>query len=232
MKFVSKDNLSYFTDKLKAWIKSRKIKASDLDSGSATAGQVFTADGSGGGSYQTPQAGTTVVANPTLAGTEAALSGLQVDNTKYGMPYLPLSGGTMTGAIRANDGDVLKDSQNDYIIFDRATDAQTYIGGSTLAKDLILRTGAGKHLYHRVNNTTNYEILDTGNTSANPTLAGTEAALESLKINGTSYKNQPSSMQVLTTAPSAANNDGIKIVVLSSEPSTKYNGYLYLITGA
>lgn len=36
----------------------------------------------------------------------------------------------------------------------------------------------------------------------------------------------------ITTAPSAANTDGIKIVVLSSEPATKYDGYLYLITGA
>lgn len=34
----------------------------------------------------------------------------------------------------------------------------------------------------------------------------------------------------LTTAPSSANTDGIKIVVLSSEPATKYNGYLYIIT--
>ena len=30
-------------------------------------------------------------------------------------------------------------------------------------------------------------MLDTGNTSANPTLAGTETALTSLKLNGTNY---------------------------------------------
>jgi len=57
MKFVSKENLSYYTDKLKAWIKSRKIKASDLDSGNATAGQVATADGSGGVSFQDASGG-------------------------------------------------------------------------------------------------------------------------------------------------------------------------------
>lgn len=34
----------------------------------------------------------------------------------------------------------------------------------------------------------------------------------------------------LTTAPQAANTDGMKIVVLSSEPSTRYSGYLYIIT--
>ena len=37
-------------------------------------------------------------------------------------------------------------------------------------------------------------------------------------------------LPILTTAPSANNTDGIKIVVLSSEPATKYNGYLYIIT--
>lgn len=34
-----------------------------------------------------------------------------------------------------------------------------------------------------------------------------------------------------TTVPTAANTNGIKIVVLSSEPATKYSGWLYLITG-
>lgn len=34
-----------------------------------------------------------------------------------------------------------------------------------------------------------------------------------------------------TTAPTSSNSYGLKIVVLSSEPSTKYSGYLYIITG-
>lgn len=37
----------------------------------------------------------------------------------------------------------------------------------------------------------------------------------------------------ITTAPSSANTTGmLKVVVLSSEPTTKYDGYLYIITGA
>lgn len=37
----------------------------------------------------------------------------------------------------------------------------------------------------------------------------------------------------ITTAPSSANTSGkVKIVVLDSEPSTKYSGYIYLITGS
>lgn len=228
MKAVSKSNLNRFSAKLKAWIKARKIKASDLDSGSATAGQVFTADGSGGGSYQTPQSGTTVVANPTLAGTETALSGLQVDNTKYAMPYLPLSGGTMTGNITMENGKSIK--SGDATVFSASYNGQALSVGATTTSTFYLGTAANAQIQHLRGGTNPVNMLDAGNTAANPTLAGTEAALESLKINGTSYKNQPSSMQYLTTAPSAANTDGIKIVVLSSEPATKYNGYLYLIT--
>lgn len=33
-----------------------------------------------------------------------------------------------------------------------------------------------------------------------------------------------------TTAPTADNSDGLKIAVLSSDPGTKYNGWLYIIT--
>ena len=36
----------------------------------------------------------------------------------------------------------------------------------------------------------------------------------------------------LTTPPESVNTDGLKFVVLTSEPMTKYNGYIYIITGA
>lgn len=39
-------------------------------------------------------------------------------------------------------------------------------------------------------------------------------------------------LDYLTTAPTSANTDGIKIVRLSSEPATKYEGYLYIIDNA
>lgn len=39
-----------------------------------------------------------------------------------------------------------------------------------------------------------------------------------------------SGLPYTTTAPSSANTDGIKIAVLSSEPATKYSGWLYFIT--
>lgn len=36
-------------------------------------------------------------------------------------------------------------------------------------------------------------------------------------------------LNVLTTAPTGANTDGVKLVYLESEPATKYSGYIYLI---
>lgn len=66
----------------------------------------------------------------------------------------------------------------------------------------------------------------------NPTLEGTESPLTSLEVDGTKYINRPNSIAYITTAPVAENTDGLKIVVLSEEPVTKYSGYLYIITEA
>ena len=41
-----------------------------------------------------------------------------------------------------------------------------------------------------------------------------------------------SGIQFTTTAPTAANTNGLKVVVLSSEPQTRYSGYIYIITGS
>lgn len=54
-----------------------------LDKNSATQGQVLTADGTGGASWQDASVGTEVVANPNLSGSETALTGLEVSGTKY-----------------------------------------------------------------------------------------------------------------------------------------------------
>jgi len=68
--------------------------------------------------------------------------------------------------------------------------------------------------------------------AANQTLAGTEAELTSLTVGQTKYKvpTQAQSLAYLTTAPTADNTDGVKLVVLSQEPATRYEGYLYIIT--
>lgn len=80
-------------------------------------------------------------------------------------------------------------------------------------------------------------------------ISRSEAILTSI-INGTDYNEIPlsrlealllelktgvgkaESISYLTEAPTSANTDGLKFVVLSSNPATKYDGYIYIITGA
>lgn len=56
------------------------------------------------------------------------------------------------------------------------------------------------------------------------------------KINSTLINNVVgggADLGALTTAPSSANTDGgYKLVVLSSDPATKYEGYIYIIKAA
>lgn len=145
--------------------------------------------------------------------------------------YLQLSGGTMTGNITLTGHSIMAGGY-DVITAGNGVNAQPMLGNTGINANLVLRTKAGNSILHQTGDG-NTIVLDSGNTSANPTLAGTEAALESIKINGTSYKNQPASVQYSTTAPTADNTDGLKIVVLSSESGvTKQSGYLYIFTGA
>ncbi len=67
-----------------------------LDKNSATQGQVLTANGTGGASWQNAQGGTEVVANPSLSGTESELTGLKVAGTKYKVPQ---GGGGGSGGV-------------------------------------------------------------------------------------------------------------------------------------
>ena len=69
--------------------------------------------------------------------------------------------------------------------------------------------------------------------SPNPTPTGTEADLTAIEIDGTIYKipTTATGISYLTTEPNADNPDGdLKIVILSSEPTTKYDGYFYIVT--
>ena len=68
-----------------------------------------------------------------------------------------------------------------------------------------------------------------GGSSGTPTRLGIGGAGKLLASTGSALA-YTDSLPILTTAPSAANNDGLKIVVLSSEPATKYAGYLYIVT--
>ena len=123
---------------------------------------------------------TPVTANPTLAGTESALTGIQVGSTKYKVESgLPTTGGTMTGAIIGANGDILKDFNNTTIVYKGY--GATQFGehnSSTVIKS------ADVDLTHSRNGNA-VTILDGTNTSANP--GNTTATLTSLKLNGANY---------------------------------------------
>ena len=75
-----------------------------LDKNSATQGQVLTANGTGGASWQNASVGTEVVANPTAEATEE-LSKLQVGGSIYSIPKsvpytLPVARATVLGGVK------------------------------------------------------------------------------------------------------------------------------------
>ena len=219
MKFVSKENLSYFTDKLKAWIKSRKIKNTDIDSTGATSGQVPTADGSGGTSWTTPSGGVpTVTLSLTQIVSQSPLE-VQLTNEQYD--------------IFANNKQVLIDlsalgessvvwnyfnEDNDYLYFG-------FLGfGSEQEVYQITILKSDKVAEY------NFWTQDIAPGQVGSGVGADEGKL--LKMDSQGWGILSTGLPYITTAPTAANTDGIKIVVLSSQPSTLYNGYLYLILGS
>ena len=61
-----------------------EIKSENVNSESATSGQVLTADGQGGSNWQDGgSGGSSVIPNPFLYGDETILEGLQIDSDKY-----------------------------------------------------------------------------------------------------------------------------------------------------
>lgn len=69
-----------------------------------------------------------------------------------------------------------------------------------------------------------------GKQDALPTTSTAGQLLQSTSTSGTLQFGN--SLPYLTTEPSSANTDGLIIVVLSSEPVTRYSGYLYIITSS
>ena len=73
---------------------------------------------------------------------------------------------------------------------------------------------------------TRYEI------SEQSIYGGIANASKLLAIDNSGFGTLTNALPIITTAPSSANSNGVIICVLSSEPATKYSGYLYLITGS
>lgn len=74
------------------------VASNKINTGNTANGKIMAADGQGGVKF-VDDSGTVVVANPTLAGTEANLTGLDVGGTKYAVPQ-----GTTVEANPADSG--------------------------------------------------------------------------------------------------------------------------------
>lgn len=115
------------------------------------------------------EGGTEVIANPTMAGTEAALNGLQVGDTKYKVDsgisqadadarYLKLAGGTMTGNIIFGSNNVnLRNSMN----FNLIRDDGTYVSIGNNVRTIELASENANIIHTK--NGTSYDMLDTSN---------------------------------------------------------------------
>lgn len=139
--------------------------------------------------------------------------------------YLPLTGGTMTGALKisdssnayiksTNDRDVLRASAN-------GGSANVYLGNNQPGSRAEIQTGTRDVTHLR--GSMQYDMLDSYNTAANVPLAGTEADLTSLKLNGMTYKvpsgGGGSAWTDYTITISAATNTSLGCTIIKADQS-------------
>ena len=135
----------------------------------------------------------TVVANPTLSGSEAELIGLQIGNDKYkipqGMQVVELNAsGTLTDeqyTILSGDNALIKNSGG---YFYKISDNESFLDYSE-----FISSGTFFHsarYYHIIKSNKNYSLdsVIIPKINANPTLSGSEAELLGLQIGTTKYR--------------------------------------------
>ena len=191
--------------------------------------------------YGIPE-GTNVVANPTLAGTESALTGLQVGDTKYVIPvgydintytYGTITDATTMAKLR-NDiakGHIINIGSEYYSLnfYDVNAHSAVYTLISSVSTDGV--TIAGLYL---TDNTTSITMTAT-NFTQNKITTDTASTFLGQYITGIYYASSlkhfvAKETRFLTTAPTANNTSGyLQFVVLTSEPATYYDGYYYII---
>lgn len=197
--------------------------------------------------YKVPE-GSEVVANPTLAGTETQLAGIQVDGTKYKMPDVPTiaANPTQTGSetelerlqinsakFKITHPTVPQIAVNPTLAGTEAAMTGLELNGTkykmpTVSANPAL-SGTETELESLEVNGTKYKMPEGGGSAvvANPTRTASDPSLRSITIGEDNY--QIDTLWYRTSAPTAANPNGIKIVILPTEPATKYDGYLYII---
>lgn len=147
-------------------------------------GDVFIITGEGAGTLFTVQYGLSIGGSGGVAwGQITGAIADQTDLTNALGQYLPLTGGTMTGNITfPNHGKLYWGTKR--VLTGSGNNIEIGVTGTDY---IYMHIASGNNVVlDKGNNYVN--ILDGDNTAANAPLAGTEADLTSLKLNGTTYK--------------------------------------------
>lgn len=193
------------------------------------------------GDYELGSAGTNVVANPTLAGTESTLTGLQVGSTKYKVPegyevHTYTANKTYTSAdtdyeqLRddVTNGRMIRIGYYDFVVGYKTSSAVSYFS-SSITMGVITIFGIYIDISSSsivIGNVTSG--VEVHQVTAQSQFSGTN--LTAMAIDANIYNFVAKETRYLTTAPTADNTSGyLQTVVLTSEPATYYNGYYYII---
>ena len=198
----------------------------------------------GGTEYNVLDASNTS-ANPTLAGTETALTGLKVNGTSYAVPTPHTINTYTTGTLsEADQAKIANDIANGYPII---VGNNTYILTSSNQYRAYFMSDKTDHAFNGTYSNTDYVTLQysfithalNSSSSANiiPISAQSHnysdtsgSLLTKITTDGQPRVFGAMSMYGNTTAPSSANTDGgYRLYIGSTDPATKYNGFIYVI---
>lgn len=200
--------------------------------------------------YELPE-GTIVVGNPTLAGTEGALTGLQVGDTKYVVPddveIVDCTSGSLPSGVTYSSLATLMQTKvivvkwtwSTKILEGILTEAPSGYLGLMASAFIETATNTGYYITLAINTNNTLNIISSNVTTFNTPKYNFDqplamaSNLTRLTIGNQTYNLGALTTFAFTTAPTSANTDGgIRLVVLTAEPATKYSGYIYYITEA
>ena len=227
---IGEDELIFLTDK-SVPIPADKVGSAD----SVDKGKVVSVDANGNYELTTPSS--SGMTNPMTTAGDIIVGG---------------SSGTPERLAKGTDGQVLKmvsgspawSTDNTGMSNPMTTAGDLIIGGSSGAPSRLAK-GTNGNVLKIVNGSPAWSTDSVGMTNPMTTAGdiivggssgfagrlGKGANGTLLGVNDSGTLGYKTGLPYTTTEPTSANTDGIKIVVLSSEPATKYSGYLYLITG-
>jgi len=220
------------TDGVSVYWDDPEIEGEDVKATGVTADKVLTADGSGGSDWKdiVPPEGDEI-------GSLGESAGKVLTSDGDDGAYWSTMEGNMIGSIGMSAGKVLKANGSGGATWGDETPEGTDVKSTSESSGKVLTSnGSGGASWQSVPQ--NF----TGSVSGIAAVisVGTNQLSSSSGSNGQvmGWSGGPTwgkpgsnfGLGYTTTTPTANNSDGLKIAVLSSDPGTKYNGWIYIIT--